>query len=405
MSKILFVTSECFPFCKSGGLGDVAGSLPKALNLLGNDVRVVLPRYWAIDVNKYGFTVALGTMGVPMGRETIWCRVLTCERDSVKYYFIEHDNSFGRSGLYDDGKWEYFDNAERFAFFSKAALQLAKDIKFKPDVVHVNDWQTALIPAYLKNHYLHDPFFADTSSVLTIHNLAYQGVFPGKKYDSLDLGQEHFVESKFESWGKVHFLKGGIFFADSINAVSPSYAEEILTPQGGMGLAPYLVSRKEDVYGILNGVDYDHWSPKVDDLIPEKFYPTKMKGKKTCKKELQKEFLLREEENTPVIGIVTRFTSQKGLQLLVPIVRDVVREMAVQFVFLGCGDKHIEDFFGHLPAVAPGRIGAWIGFDNRKAHLIEAGSDFFLMPSMYEPCGLNQIYSMKYGTLPIVRDV
>jgi starch synthase len=402
-SKILFVASEAVPFSKSGGLADVCGALPKVLAGRGHDVRVVLPGYSRIQ--KKDKDVMLSSMGVPMGIRTVWCRVLSASEANVKYFFIEHDAYFHRHGLYDDGTREYSDNAERFGFFSKAALQLCRDTGFRPDIIHCNDWQTALIPAYLKTEGKEDAFFARTASVFTIHNIGHQGVFPADKYGFLGLRDEDFCESKFESWGKVHFMKGGIFYADAITTVSPSYSEEILTPEGGSGLAPYLERRREDIYGILNGADYDSWDPAKDDLIPRKYSRADIEGKTFCKRRLQQEFHLAEDPDIPVIGMVTRFAHQKGLDLVAPVIREMIRNMVAQIAILGSGEKDIEDFFGGLPAEFPGKIGAWIGFDERKAHLIEAGSDLFLMPSRYEPCGLNQIYSMKYGTLPIVRAI
>jgi starch synthase len=401
--KIAFVSSEAVPFSKSGGLADVSGALPKALAERGHDVRVVMPRYWCVGKGDKG--ILLGAMGVPMGRETVWCRVLTDRVDKVQYCFIEHEGYFGRAGLYDDGKWEYHDNAERFGFFSKAAIQLCKDTDFCPDIIHCNDWQTALIPAYLKITEKKEPFFSKTASVFTIHNIGHQGVFPKEKYPFLGLGENNFTEEKFESWDKVHFMKGGIFYADAITTVSPSYAEEILTPGGGTGLAPYLERRSEDISGILNGADYDSWDPSKDGLIPKKYSLGDLSGKAECKSALQAEFGLDISPEVPVIGMVTRLAYQKGLDLVAPVIRDIVRDMMAQIVILGSGAKEMEDFFGHLPVEFPGKIGAWIGFDERKAHLIEAGSDLFLMPSRYEPCGLNQIYSLRYGTLPIVREI
>ncbi|MDD4957504.1 MAG: glycogen synthase GlgA [Candidatus Omnitrophica bacterium] len=403
--KILFVSSEAVPFVKTGGLADVSGALPKALAKEGHDIRLVLPRYWSIDVARPGFEKILSPMGVRLGDRTAWCEVFETKMDGVTIYFIEHQNFFGRSGLYDDGRWEYPDNAERFGFFSKACLQLCRDLGFQPDIIHCNDWQTSLIPAYLKIWYLNDPFFSRTASVLSIHNIGYQGVFPSGCYEFLGLGKENFTEPKLESHGRVHFMKGGIFYADAISTVSPSYAEEILTPEGGMGLTPYLERRRDDVLGVLNGADYDHWDPGKDTFIPSRYSASSLSGKQKCKEALQKEMLLAADPSIPVIGVISRLVAQKGFQLLVPVIESIVRDMRVQFAILGAGEKWMEDFFGGLPAKYPGKIGAWIGYSDPKAHLIEAGSDFFLMPSLYEPCGLNQIYSMRYGTLPIVREI
>ncbi|KJJ84978.1 glycogen/starch synthase [Candidatus Omnitrophus magneticus] len=401
--KILFVSSEVFPFVKSGGLADVSCALPKALKKLGHDVRVVLPRYWSIDKYQYNLKPVIAPMGVQMGNCLVWCAVFESKIDDIPVYFIEHEQFFGRSGIYDDGKKAYYDNAERYGFLCKAALQLCRDINFKPDIAHSNDWQTALLAPYLKTWHAYDSFFRNTASVFSIHNIAYQGIFHPNSLRFLGIGNEHFTESKFENFGYINFMKGALFFADAISTVSPSYAREILAEPGGNGLGPYLKRRHEDLHGILNGVDYDCWNPETDTIIPAKYSLDDMSGKAECKKALQREFWLRESPNVPIFGIVARFTPQKGLQLLAPIIEKLVTEMLAQFVFLGSGEKNLEDFFGGLPAKHPGTIGAWIGYNNYKAHLIESGADFFLMPSLYEPCGLNQIYSMKYGTLPIVR--
>ncbi|HNX68235.1 MAG TPA: glycogen synthase GlgA [Candidatus Omnitrophota bacterium] len=401
--KVLFAASEAVPFVKTGGLADVCGALPKILRKLGYDVRLVLPRYWAISREYYGLEPVLRTMGVPTGNGVVWCQVFEGKVDGFPVYFVEHEQFFGRAGIYDDGNWEHPDNAERYGFFSCACLQLCRDLKFKPDIIHCHDWQTALIPAYLKVWYGNDPFFKDTASVFSIHNIAYQGTFKATAYPFLGLGSENFVESKFENFGGVNFVKGGIFYADAISTVSPTYAQEILSEPGANGLSAYLNRRRDDLFGILNGADYDHWDPETDVNLPAKYSARDLSGKKLCKKALQQEFLLDEQENVPVIGIVSRLAEQKGFQHLAVVMHRILRDMKVQFAIVGSGEKSLEDFFGGLPALYPGRVGAWIGYSNRKAHLVEAGADFFLMPSLYEPCGLNQIYSLKYGTLPIVR--
>lgn len=401
--KILFVTSEAFPFAKTGGLADVAHALPKALKDAGHDIRVVLPRYWGIDQQKFGLQKVLSPMGVAMGSGTVWTEVWEGKADGIPFYFIEYEKFFGRAGLYDDGKDAYSDNGARFGFFSRAAIQLCRDLNFKPDIFHANDWQTALVPYYLKVQEWQNPFFKKTASVFTIHNMAYQGKFP--IFDSFYLGMDaaQLTESRFEDHGNINFMKGAFFYADAITTVSPGYAKEILSEPGGNGLSQYLNRREADLTGILNGADGDHWDPETDELIPANYSLNDLSGKAVCKRELQKQFLLEPNSKVPVVGLVARFCEQKGLHLLMPVVREIVDTMLIQLVFLGNGEKWLEDFFGGLPAEFPGKIGAWIGYDSRKAHLIEAGSDFFLMPSLYEPCGLNQIYSMQYGTLPIVR--
>lgn len=260
--KILISASEAVPFAKTGGMADVCGALPKALRDLGHDARLVLPRYWGINYGEHSLKQVLSPMGVKMGTHTVWCEVFEGEYDGIPVYFIEHQHYFGRAGYYHDDNWEYMDNPERFGFFSRACIQLCRDLDFKPDIIHCNDWQTALIPAYLKTIDKYDPFFSKTATVFTIHNIAYQGVFPKECYSFLGIGKEHFTEPKLESYEKVHFMKGGIFFADSITTVSNSYAEELLTPDGGKGMAPYLARREDDLVGILNGADYEHWDPK-----------------------------------------------------------------------------------------------------------------------------------------------
>jgi len=402
--KILLATSEVVPFVKTGGLADVCGALPKILKKIGHDVRIVLPRYWAINAQKYDLQLELAPLGVQMGNTFIECAVLKGWIEDVPVYFIDHEGFFGRAGIYDDGTDEHHDNAARFGFFSRACIELCRALEFQPDIIHCNDWPTALIPAYLKLWHHDDAFFADTASVFSIHNIGYQGIFPAEYYDFLGLGAEHFTESKFESFGKIHFMKGALFYADAVSTVSPSYAEEITNPIGSNGLAPYIARRREDLYGILNGVDYEHWDPDFDPYIPKQYSVHNLSGKALCKKTLQLIFKLDVSQDIPVIAILSRLVHQKGLDLLMPIIESLVQKMLVQFVIVGQGEKRLEDFFGGLPARYPGKIGAYIGYTEQKAHVVEAGADFLLMPSLYEPCGLNQIYSLKYGTIPIVRE-
>jgi starch synthase len=402
--KILIAASEAVPFIKSGGLGDVCGALAKILKKRGHDVRLVLPRYWAVNIEKHDLHWEVAPMGVPMGNCVIWCGVLKGYLDDVPVYFVEHEGFFGRSGIYDDGYHEYPDNAARFGFFSRACLQLCRDIGFRPDIIHCHDWQTALIPCYLKMWASDREFFKDTGSIFTIHNIGYQGKFPFEFYDFLGLGREHFTESKFESHGRIHFMKGALFYSDAINTVSPTHAQEIMTGIGSNGIAPYIERRRDDVYGITNGVDYDVWNPENDSFLPASYSVSDMSGKTVCKETLQRIFHLEVNPHIPIIAVVSRLSFQKGLHLLMPIIESIVRNMHVQFVFLGKGEKHLEDFFGGLPARYSGKIGAWIGYTEMRAHLIIAGSDFLLMPSLYEPCGLTQIYGLCYGALPIVRE-
>ncbi|MSP12331.1 MAG: glycogen synthase GlgA [Chloroflexi bacterium] len=398
------IASECAPYAKTGGLADVVGALPKALRALGHEVIVIMPKYASINTQKYMIHPFLSPMGVWMGNAQEWCAVHAATNDGVPVYFIESNKYFDRYGLYNDASFnDYQDNPRRFGFLTRAGLQLCHDIGFAPDVVHSHDWQAALAPAYLKIWHWNDPVLGGAASLLTIHNIGYQGVYSAASYDYLGLQPGNFTADKFEDHGRINFLKGGIAYADRVNTVSPTYAQETRTPAYAYGLAPYLNDKGENYIGILNGVDYTEWNPAVDTLIPARYTPSDMSGKALCKEALQRRFGLEVNPDIPILGIVTRLAEQKGMHLLAAAIGDIVSQMQLQVVILGSGDKHLETAFGALPARYTGRIGSFIGYNNELAHWIEAGSDFFIMPSLYEPCGLNQIYSLKYGTLPIVR--
>lgn len=403
--NILMIASECVPYCKTGGLADVAGSLPKALKKLGHQVWVVIPKYSAVDGRRHGLQPFHKPMGVWMGNKEEWCAVdRAWLEDGLPVYFVDFSRFYGREGLYHDAEYnDYADNPRRFAFLARAALQLCIDKGFAPDIVHCHDWQTALAPAYLKVWHWNDKMLGGAASVLTIHNLAYQGVYPKSHYDYLGLQEANFTPDRFEDHGRVNFLKGGIQFADALNTVSPGYAYETRTPEGGFGLAPYLSDRRADYMGILNGVDYGEWDPRTDRLLPARYSALDLSGKLICKNELQRRLGLEQNGQIPIVGVISRFAHQKGLDLLAQSIERIVTNMIVQFAVLGSGDPGLENFFSVLPSAYRGRIGSHIGYSNELAHLIEAGADFFLMPSRYEPCGLNQIYSLRYGTLPIVR--
>ncbi|HEX2970065.1 MAG TPA: glycogen synthase, partial [Bacteroidales bacterium] len=295
------------------------------------------------------------------------------------------------------------DNPKRFAFLSKAALELCTYLNFKPDIAHANDWHTAIIPAFVKRMYRPHPLFKNTATVLTIHNIAYQGRYNRSYYFNTGLGWEDFTQDKFEHYGDVNFLKGGIHFADVVNTVSPGYATETSEVPGGYGMEYFLNLKGEDYLGILNGADYDHWNPETDKLIPSNYSIDNLYGKAVCKNALQQHFSLKQEPEIPVIGIVSRLVEQKGFRIIAECIEELLAENNFQLVVLGAGDNRLENFFGSLPGKFEGKVGAYIGYNNELAHLVEAGSDFFLMPSLFEPCGLNQMYSLKYGTLPIVR--
>jgi starch synthase len=357
-----------------------------------------------IDSTRHGLQPALSSLGVWMGNELEWCSVHQADMQGTPVYFIESNKYFARFGLYHDASFnDYLDNPRRFGLLTRAGLQLCKDINFKPDIVHAHDWHTALAPAFLKIWHWNDPFLGSASSVLTIHNLAYQGVYDKSSYEYLGLRWENFTPRKFEDHGKINFLKGGIVFADMVNTVSPTYASESRTPAGGYGLAPYLNDKGDNYWGILNGCDYEKWNPISDTLIPALYSIDDLSGKAICKRALQERMGLDVNPDIPLIGVVSRLVGQKGLDLLAQVMDRILSQMQVQFAILGSGEKDLEAFYAQIPSRFPGRISSFIGYSDELAHWIEAGSDFFIMPSIYEPCGLNQMYSLKYGTLPIVR--
>ena len=402
--KIAFVASECAPFAKTGGLGDVVAGLSKALVRLGHEVRIIIPLYASVDRAKFNLA-PLGASCVHMGNgEENWVGVQSGLLDNeVPVWFVEYDRFFGRAGLYHEASGEYSDNAFRFALLSKAAMQICKDQNFIPHVMHLHDWMTALVAAFLKTWDRVLSPLSHTASVLTIHNIGYQGIFHPSALGYIGIGPEYFNPNVLEDNGRINLLKAGIHFADALTTVSPTHAYELLSPIGGQGLAPYLNNRRGDLTGILNGVDYEHWDPSVDSYVPARYTPSDLSGKAICKAALQERFGLDVNMKVPLFGIVSRFASQKGFDLLRQALPWSLDGMNMQLVVLGIGDPETESFFSGLAARYPGRVGAYIGFSNEMSHLIEAGSDFFLMPSIYEPCGLNQSYSMRYGTLPIVR--
>ncbi len=403
--NILLAASEVVPFAKSGGLADVSGALPKALRALGHDVRVVMPRYYIVDIEKYGLKPLEGSLGVPMGSMgEAWAGVYegVLPGSDVPVYFIDHEGFFGRKGLYDEEGEGYPDNDSRFIFFSKAVMQLAKKLHFRPDVIHVNDWHTAAIPVLLNTTYAMDPDFENTGTLLTIHNLQHQGKFYKGAMDILGVGWNHFNADELEEYDGINLLKGGIVHADAINAVSKKYAQEIRTPAFGWGLDPLINDKAYKLFGILNGVDYEEWSPAVDTLIPANFDYDDLEGKTRCKEALQKRFNLPVRSDVPLIGLVGRLAEQKGIGLLAAAVWNLM-ELDIQIVLLGAGEKWAEHFFSDVASKYPEKFATYIGYQNDLAHQIEAGSDMFLMPSLFEPCGLNQIYSLRYGTVPIVR--
>jgi len=399
--NILFASSEVVPFAKTGGLADVAGALPKAIKELGHNIIVVMPRYYKIDTSK--LTKLEAPLGVPMGvMGEFWAGVYTTTlpNSDVSIYFIDYEEYFGRSGLYEDAHGNGFeDNGNRFVFFSKAALQLCKMLHFNPDIIHANDWHTAAMPLLSKTRFVHD--FAHAKSVITIHNLQHQGNFFKGIMDVMEVGWEHFNPHEFESHDNVNLLKGAIAHADAVTTVSKKYAQEIQTAEFGFGLEHHIQAHSHKLHGILNGVDYDEWNPSVDEFITKKYDVGNMSGKLVCKRDIQKHFGLEIRDDVALIGFVGRFAEQKGIGLIASVLNGVL-DMDVQVVMLGTGEKWAENFFRDI-SYHRINFGVHVGYNDEIAHKIEAASDMFLMPSLFEPCGLNQIYSLRYGTLPIVR--
>ena len=406
--KILMVASEAVPYAKTGGLADVAGVLPKFLKQLGHDVRVVIPLYGSIDQWKYPLEHVPGALGVWLGElGELWCEVRESRLpgSDVPIYFIEYDRFFARKALYNEPNGQgYMDNDNRFVFLSRAALQLCKKLNFSPDVVHCNDWHTAAIPIFLNTVYAGDDTLGHSASLLTIHNMEYQGRYYPGLMDVLDIGWEHFNHLELEWQNQCNLLKGGLYHATLFNAVSHGYAQEIQTPQFGHGLEGVVRDRINALRGVLNGIDYEEWNPAHDKYITAPYDIEDMSGKAVCKHALQEELGLETRQDLPLFGLVARLVDQKGIRLLAEIF-EALMQLDLQIALLGSGEAWAQDFFNTMAARYPGKFGCYIGYSNPLAHRIEAGSDFFLMPSVFEPCGLNQLYSLRYGTLPIVHAV
>jgi starch synthase len=402
--RILFATPEAVPFAKTGGLADVAGALPKFLQALGCEINLVMPYYRMVKNSKFPIQSLGKEIEIPVGNEMIKADLYQGQLDQgIRVYFIGREEFFDREYLYSTPKGDYFDNAERFIFFSKACLLLCQLMEFSPDIIHHHEWQTGLIPAYLKSIHRNDPIFAHTATVFTIHNIAYQGLFKKEKFWVTGLPEEMYNPEGIEFWERINLMKAGIVYADVINTVSQKYSEEIQTPEFGYGLEGILKKRREDLYGILNGVDYKEWDPSHDSYLVARYDLKDLSGKRACKKDLLKEFNLPASlEKAPLFGTISRLADQKGFDLLADIL-DKLFTLDVGFVLLGTGEQKYHDLFNQIARKYPQKAGIRISYDERLAHKIEAGADFFLMPSKYEPCGLNQIYSLKYGTIPIVR--
>jgi starch synthase len=397
--RILFAASEGLPFSKTGGLADVVEGLPQALAALGHEVAVALPRYRGTKSS----TVVMPSLTIPLGDRLRFPSIADGSiLNGVRYFFVDDPGYFDRDGIYGNSAGDFPDNAERYSEFCRATIEIAKHI-WPPDVIHCHDWQTALVPVLLRSSYSADPLVKDIPVVFTIHNLGYQGQFPAAVLGSTGIPADVYHPAGLEFYGIVNFLKGGLVYSDYLTTVSKKYAEEIQTPEFGYALDGVVRSRADRLVGILNGVDYTAWNPDKDKLIAARYSAKDLTGKQACKKDLLEIFgLSADNEFRPVAGIVSRFADQKGFDLIAAIASELMQEDLVLTV-LGTGERRYEELFEALANEFPGRVGVRIAYDNELAHKIEAGADMFLMPSRYEPCGLNQIYSLKYGTVPIVR--
>jgi len=406
--KVAICASEVVPFAKTGGLADVAGALPLELKLLGQEVIIVMPRYKTIQEPKFSIQrlkpdISYSVIGENINPVTNTKALSEKNKicNGVKVYFIENDAFFNRDGLYQDKTGDYKDNLDRFAYYSRRTLELLKEINFKADIIHCHDWQSALIPIFLKTSYAENPFYQNTKTVFTIHNIGYQGLFPKDEFGKLGIDWKFFNMEMLEFYNKINLLKGGMVFCDIINTVSPTYSKEIQTKEFGYGLEGILAKRKKDVFGILNGLDYTIWNPKTDKFIARNFSLEKIDDKYKNKEDLQRICKLPVKTDVALFGIVSRLAEQKGFDILADAIEKIC-SMNLQLVILGTGDLKYHVILENIVKKYPKVISLHLKFDDPLAHKIYAGSDIFLMPSKYEPCGLGQLISMSYGTIPLV---
>ena len=395
------VSSEAHPFAKTGGLAEVVGALPSALARLGHAVTIVVPKYRGVAVDGEGreFSFDLG------GRRIAGRFISTTLPEGVRAVLVDAPEFYDRPGLYGVDGVDYPDNALRFATLSRAAIEFVRHDGRRPDVIHAHDWQAGLVPVYQKMHFPRDPVVGGVPTVFTIHNLAFQGVFPAAALETVGLPWDVFHREALEYWGNISFLKGGVNFSEKITTVSPTYAREILTPPYGFGFDGVLRRRAADLVGILNGIDVGRWNPESDPLVPASYSSANLEGKMNAKVALLLHVTLPADariQTRPLIGLISRLTDQKGFDLI-GAAAGALMELDATWVMLGSGERHYEELWRALASRYPDRVSATIGFDERLAHLIEAGADIFLMPSRFEPCGLNQMYSLRYGTVPVVR--
>ena len=397
--KILYAAAEVVPFAKTGGLADVAGALPKQLAQMGHDVRIVMPCYSSIDRERYALRQVVAPFDIPHADGAIQIAIEQSDAiEGVPTYFIRNDYLYDRNSLYGQP-----DDDHRFVAYSRAILEMLPHLGWTPDIIHCNDWHTGLVPAYLKTIYADQPPFEAIPTLYTIHNLAYQGFFDPEVMELAGLPWELFTWDKLMFSGRFNFMKAALIYADKLSTVSETYAKEIQTPEYGEGLEGVLAYRKNDLYGILNGIDYRIWNPETDNLLPANFSEDHLEGKRTCKQRLQEEVCLPAVRNAMLCGVISRLSAQKGLDLLEDALPELLEKYNLQVVVLGTGDEQYEEMLTCLAEQFPERLAVSLRFDNTLAHQIYAGCDAFLMPSRYEPCGLGQMISLAYGTLPIVR--
>ncbi|HEY0565655.1 MAG TPA: glycogen synthase GlgA [Terriglobales bacterium] len=401
--RITFAASEGVPYSKTGGLADVIGALPHALIARGHEVSVFLPLYRQSKPKLKDARVVIESLTIPFADQHRFPRIIDGGKDEsgLQFYFVDYDPYFDREAFYNTDWGDYGDNLQRFTLFSRAVLEASKVLGV-PDVFHAHDWQTALIPVLLRTVYYDDAMLNPAACVFTIHNMGYQGIFDGAQMPSIVLPQWLYAPDRLEHFGRLNLLKGGIIYGDHITTVSRRYMEEIRTPEYGFGLDGVVRSRGEQASGILNGVDYGQWDPRTDKYLASRYSPEELGGKLICKHDLLSEFGLHGDRSVPVIGMVSRFAVQKGFDILAEAAEALMQEK-LQMVVLGSGQREYEEMFQSLAERYPDKFAVKIAYDNALAHKIEAGSDMFLMPSHYEPCGLNQIYSLRYGTPPVVR--
>ncbi|HHU91063.1 MAG TPA: glycogen synthase GlgA [Clostridiaceae bacterium] len=399
--KVWLASSEVEPFIKTGGLADVAGSLPKALKALDVDIRVVLPKYGKIDTKYVSKMEFIGSCQVDLSWRKQYCGIFKLDYDGITYYFIDNEYYFFRNGIYG-----LYDDGERFSFFCKAILEVLPVIGFKPDIIHLNDWQTGMVSLLLDAHYrdIEGGFYRDIHTLFTIHNLKYQGVFPKNVLsDLLGLDWKYFNVDGVEYYDNINFLKAGLSYSSIISTVSHTYAEEIKYDFYGEGLQDLIKRRSNDLYGIVNGIDYRINNPKTDKRLYVNYDQDDLSGKYVNKQKIQQELGLETNPDVPLISLISRLVDQKGLDLIKHMLWELI-DLGIQFVVLGTGEKKYEDFFLYAQSQLPGKVSANIKYDGVLAQRLYAASDMYLMPSLYEPCGLSQLFSMRYGTVPVVRE-